>query len=142
MAGYLSLLVCFLFVASASACDRCVRDSNATFFSSPSSLSAGACGYGGMATELYGSYVAAAPSSLYRGGVGCGGCFQVSTNSRDKLESIMIMSLFLHSDSVHERKALQKIWDKSGCDGRCQEQSGGFRPLLTGVLGHGQETDG
>ncbi|KAJ8624854.1 hypothetical protein MRB53_033384 [Persea americana] len=75
MAPFLCFL--FLFLSSAIACDRCVHQSKAAYFSSPSSLSSGACGYGSMAMGFNGGYIAAASSSIYRGGVGCGGCFQM-----------------------------------------------------------------
>ncbi|XP_058090721.1 expansin-like A2 [Magnolia sinica] len=66
-----------LFISSAIACDRCVHQSKAAYFSSPSSLTSGACGYGTMALAFNGGYLAAGSSKLHRGGVGCGGCFQV-----------------------------------------------------------------
>ncbi|XP_058079222.1 expansin-like A2 [Magnolia sinica] len=73
------LLVAFfcIFLSSAIACDRCAHQSKAAYFSSPSLLGSGACGYGTMALGFNGGYVAAGSSKLYRGGVGCGGCFQV-----------------------------------------------------------------
>ncbi|CAA6656076.1 unnamed protein product [Spirodela intermedia] len=84
MASYVLLLLSYLLVSSASACDRCVHKSKTSYFSSPSSLAGGACGYGTTVTELYGGRypVAAAASSLYRGGVGCGGCFQIRCKNR------------------------------------------------------------
>ncbi|XP_078448152.1 expansin-like A1 [Wolffia australiana] len=72
-----SLLLFFLLLPSSLACDRCVHKSKASFFSSPSSLSAGACGYGGLAPTVYGRNLAAVASSIYREGVGCGACFQI-----------------------------------------------------------------
>ncbi|CAL9154327.1 unnamed protein product [Musa hybrid cultivar] len=66
----------FLLFSSATACGGCVHQATAAHFTSFSALSVGACGYGSMALGFSGGYVAAASSALYRGGVGCGACFQ------------------------------------------------------------------
>ncbi|XP_031493894.1 expansin-like A2 [Nymphaea colorata] len=77
--GFFSLLGVFLlFLCSLSmACDRCVHTSSAAYYSSASVLSVGACGYGPLALDFNGGYVGAANSSLFRQGIGCGGCFQI-----------------------------------------------------------------
>ncbi|XWS55154.1 hypothetical protein CRYUN_Cryun10bG0150500 [Craigia yunnanensis] len=75
MALYLCLL--FLLVSSATACDRCVHQSKAAYFSKASALSSGACGYGSLALSLGDGKLAAGVSSLYKDGAGCGACFQI-----------------------------------------------------------------
>ncbi|GKB16641.1 expansin-like A2 protein [Tanacetum coccineum] len=76
--------LCLLFfilisISSTNACDRCLHQSKASFFSKASSLSSGACGYGSSATSFYGSHLAAAVPSIYKSGSGCGACFQAGT---------------------------------------------------------------
>ncbi|KAJ6395624.1 hypothetical protein OIU77_020806 [Salix suchowensis] len=75
----MALFLCFLFliVSSAAACDRCVHQSKVAYFSRASALSSGACGYGSMAIGFNSGNLAAAVSSLYKDGAGCGACFQI-----------------------------------------------------------------
>ncbi|KAJ4965320.1 hypothetical protein NE237_017169 [Protea cynaroides] len=75
----MATILCFLFFlfSSAIACKQCVYQSKATSFSSSASLSSGACGYGSLAPGFNGGHLAAGVASLFRDGVGCGGCFQI-----------------------------------------------------------------
>ncbi|KAK8626701.1 hypothetical protein V6N13_134334 [Hibiscus sabdariffa] len=67
----------FLLLSSATACDRCVHQSKASFVTSVAALTSGACGYGSDAISLNGGNLGAGVSSLYKGGAGCGACFQI-----------------------------------------------------------------
>uniref|UniRef100_A0A7N0U6H4 Uncharacterized protein n=2 Tax=Kalanchoe fedtschenkoi TaxID=63787 RepID=A0A7N0U6H4_KALFE len=62
---------CFL-VASVGACDRCLHQSKAAFFSSPAALNTGACGYGSLAIGFNGGHQAADAPSIFMDGAGCG----------------------------------------------------------------------
>ncbi|XP_039035077.1 expansin-like A1 [Hibiscus syriacus] len=75
MAHFVWLL--FLFLSSATACDQCVHQSKASFVTSVSAITSGACGYGSSAISLSGENLAAGVSSLYKGGAGCGAGFRV-----------------------------------------------------------------
>ncbi|GAV76992.1 Pollen_allerg_1 domain-containing protein/DPBB_1 domain-containing protein [Cephalotus follicularis] len=75
MAPFLWFLI-FLF-SSATACDRCLHQTKVAYFSKASALSSGACGYGSLALNFNSGHLAAAVSSLYNDGAGCGACFQI-----------------------------------------------------------------
>lgn len=72
-----SIILCFLAISSAEACDRCVHRSRAAFFNNPSALQSGACLYGSLATSFFGGHIAAAVPAIYKDGAGCGACFQI-----------------------------------------------------------------
>ncbi|KAF7841683.1 expansin-like A2 [Senna tora] len=77
MAFFLCFINILLLVSSTTACDRCVHQTKVAYFSTDSALSSGACGYGSLALELSGRYIAAGVPSLYKNGAGCGACFQI-----------------------------------------------------------------
>ncbi|KAE8008873.1 hypothetical protein FH972_005344 [Carpinus fangiana] len=75
----MAFFICFLFflISSATACDRCVHQTRAAYYSKASSLSSGACGYGSLALGFNSGNLAAGVPSLYKDGAGCGACFQI-----------------------------------------------------------------
>ncbi|KAJ1290865.1 hypothetical protein BS78_02G275700 [Paspalum vaginatum] len=77
----LALLVvsCSTAGASAAGSGRCVRQGKAAYAPSLSPLpqGGGSCGYGAMAAEINGGFLAAGGPRQHRGGLGCGRCFQM-----------------------------------------------------------------
>ncbi|KMT01284.1 hypothetical protein BVRB_9g213010 [Beta vulgaris subsp. vulgaris] len=65
----------FILLSSASACDRCLHQSKATY--TGSLFTSGSCGYGPLALNFNGGLLAAGQPSLYKEGAGCGACFKV-----------------------------------------------------------------
>ncbi|XP_010690269.2 expansin-like A2 [Beta vulgaris subsp. vulgaris] len=77
MALFVNFISIILLFSFATACDRCVHQSKAAYFYNDSPLSSGACGYGSLALNFSGGFIAAGVSSLYKNGAGCGACFQI-----------------------------------------------------------------
>ncbi|KAJ9189467.1 hypothetical protein P3X46_000756 [Hevea brasiliensis] len=80
----MSLFLCFLLflVSSVTACDRCVHQTKAAYFSKASALNSGACGYGSLAPGFNRGYLAAGIPTLYKDGAGCGACFQIRCKNK------------------------------------------------------------
>ncbi|KAH9617866.1 hypothetical protein KSS87_021812 [Heliosperma pusillum] len=70
-------LFLFMLISYVTACDRCVHQSKAAYFSSDSPLSSGACGYGAVALNFNEGFLVGGIPSLYNNGAGCGACFQI-----------------------------------------------------------------
>lgn len=74
---YLGFMFMMIFSSAATACDRCVHQSKAAYFSKATALSSGACGYGSLALGFNGGHLAVGVPSLFNKGAGCGACFQI-----------------------------------------------------------------
>ncbi|XP_038706273.1 expansin-like A3 isoform X2 [Tripterygium wilfordii] len=74
-----SLFLIFSTASSVKYCGRCVFQSKAAYFPKTADIpfKHGDCGYGPMALGFYSGHIAAASPSLFKDGVGCGGCLQV-----------------------------------------------------------------
>ncbi|CAL5082905.1 unnamed protein product [Urochloa decumbens] len=85
----MGVFLCLLLVLLVSACsaaggasaggERCVRQGKASYAPSlsPVPQGSGVCGYGAMAAEINGGFLAAGGPRQHRGGLGCGRCFQM-----------------------------------------------------------------
>ncbi|KAJ4715887.1 Expansin-like [Melia azedarach] len=100
----MSVFLCFLFLllSSATACQRCVRQTKVSYFSKDSVLSSGACGYGSLALGFSGGFLAAGVPSLYKDGAGCGACFQM--RCKNKALCSRKGTKFILSDITHNNK--------------------------------------
>lgn len=72
--SFIALSFLFVLLSSASACDRCLHQSKATF---TSEISSGGCGYDSLAQSFNGDLLASALPSIFKNGAGCGACFKV-----------------------------------------------------------------
>ncbi|RZB47042.1 Expansin-like A2, partial [Glycine soja] len=102
--------VLLLFVSSYTACDRCLHQSKASYFSKAYALSSGACRYESLALDISGGHLAAGVASLFIDGVGCGACFQFgpskssdSTSLRDIEDLIYKFLVFMLEHSMREK---------------------------------------
>nr|AVT44078.1 EXLA1 [Osmanthus fragrans] len=74
------ILLCLIFLLFSSAtadCDQCLHQTKVSFFTKAEALQSGACGYGSLAIGFNGGRLAAATTTLYKEGAGCGACFQI-----------------------------------------------------------------
>ncbi|XP_018849193.1 expansin-like A2 [Juglans regia] len=80
----MAVFICFLFflISSATACNRCVHQTRAAYFTRASALSSGACGYGSLALGFNSELLAGGVASLYNDGAGCGACFQIRCKNK------------------------------------------------------------
>lgn len=99
MALFVCLLL-FLLTPFAIACDRCVHQSKAAYFSNDSPLSSGACGYGSLAISLLDGHLASGVPSLYKEGVRCGACYQIRCKDK-KLCSRRGTKVILTDHNIH-----------------------------------------
>lgn len=77
---FVIILFFSVLISYATACDRCVHQSKAAYFSSDYPLSSGACGYGSLALSFNEGFLASGIPSLYKSGAGCGAYFQIRCN--------------------------------------------------------------
>ncbi|ESQ53079.1 hypothetical protein EUTSA_v10025976mg [Eutrema salsugineum] len=116
---FLFFVVAVVFISSSSsvhACDRCLHRSKASYFSSASSLSSGACAYGSLATGFFAGHIAAAVPSIFKDGAGCGACFQVRCVDpalcTTKGTTVMVTDLNIksnHTDLVLSSRAFRAL---------------------------------
>ncbi|KAL9238459.1 hypothetical protein vseg_012876 [Gypsophila vaccaria] len=76
------VVVVYVLLSVVTGCDDCVL-SKAAIYTSASSLSSGACGYGSLALKFSGGHVAAGVPSLYKNGAGCGACYQIRCKNNE-----------------------------------------------------------
>ncbi|KAL2927849.1 Expansin-like A1, partial [Bienertia sinuspersici] len=104
-----------LIISYALPYDCCVHQSKAAYYY------AGACGYGSLALNFNGGFLAARVSSCFKDGAGCGTCFQIRCKNSDLCSksgtNVMLMDLNTntHTDFVLSNKAF-KAMDKLGKD--------------------------
>ncbi|WVZ04256.1 hypothetical protein V8G54_025062 [Vigna mungo] len=101
--AFLLLFLLSLLASSATACDRCLHLSKASYFTKASVLSSGACGYGSQALDLSGGNLAAGVASLFKDGAGCGGCFQIRCKNPSvcsKLGTTVVLTDLNHNNQT------------------------------------------
>ncbi|KAJ9135130.1 hypothetical protein P3X46_032344 [Hevea brasiliensis] len=98
-----SLLIMQTMAAEAETCTDCFIHSRAAHYpnSDEQGTDSGACGFGSFGATLNGGDVSAA-SDLYRGGIGCGACYQVRCTSSNYCTDKGVTIVITDQGSSHD----------------------------------------